>query len=61
MKSKRLTALIVGVLFIIGTVSGVLSGVFTGQIFSAPDYLGAIARVCDILCKREGSIISDPI
>lgn len=43
MKSQRSTALIVGVLFIIGTVSGVLGGVFTGQIFGATDYLGAIA------------------
>lgn len=43
MKNKRLTALIVGLLFIIGTVSGVLGGVFTSQIFGVSNYLGAIA------------------
>ena len=37
--SNRKTAVIVGVLFIIGTVAGVLSGTFTLPILGAPDYL----------------------
>jgi hypothetical protein len=37
--TNRKTAVIVGVLFIIGTVAGVLSAVFTGSTFSDPDYL----------------------
>jgi len=37
-KEKK-TAIIVGVLFIIGTVAGVLSVVFTGPILDDPDYL----------------------
>ncbi len=36
---SRKTAIIVGVLYIIGTVSGVLSRVFAGPILNAPDYL----------------------
>ena len=43
-KSFQTTARIVGVLFIIGTVSGILSAVFTGGIFSDPDYLIKIAE-----------------
>ena len=43
MKTYRKTAVIVGVLFIIGTVSGILSAVFTGSILSAPDYLAQVA------------------
>jgi hypothetical protein len=39
----RKTAVIVGVLFIIGTVAGVLSGVFTLPILGAPDYLSKVA------------------
>ena len=39
MKTNRSTAVIVGVLFIIGTVSGILSAVFTGSILGASDYL----------------------
>jgi len=39
MNSNRKTAIIVGVLFIIGTVAGVLSGVFTGPILDPTDYL----------------------
>lgn len=35
----RKTAIIVGVLYIIGTVAGVLSLVFAGSILNAPDYL----------------------
>ena len=36
---NRKTAMIVGVLFIIGTVAGVLSALFTGPILSDPNYL----------------------
>lgn len=43
-KSLKATARIVGVLFIIGTVSGILSAVFTGGIFTDPDYLAKIAE-----------------
>jgi hypothetical protein len=39
MISNRRTAIIVGVLFIIGTVAGVLSALFTGPILDDPDYL----------------------
>ena len=39
MNTSRKTARIVGVLFIIGTVAGVLSFIFTGPILDAPDYL----------------------
>jgi len=39
MNSYRKNAIIVGVLFIIATVTGVLSGVFWGSIVDAPDYL----------------------
>lgn len=39
MNTNRKTAIIVGVLFIIGTVAGILSVVFTGAILNAPDYL----------------------
>ena len=41
--SERKTATIIGVLFIIGTVMGVLSVVATNPILSAPDYLARIA------------------
>jgi hypothetical protein len=41
--THRKTAVIVGILFIIGTVSGILSAVFTGSILSAPDYLAQVA------------------
>jgi hypothetical protein len=43
MKNNRSTAVSVGVLFIVGTVSGILSAVLTGSILSAPDYLVQIA------------------
>jgi hypothetical protein len=39
MNSNRNTSVIVGALFIIGTVSGILSAVFTGSILGATDYL----------------------
>jgi hypothetical protein len=39
MNTNRKTAIIVGVLYIIGTVAGVLSVVFTSSILNAPDYL----------------------
>lgn len=42
-KSTQKTARIVGILFIIGTVSGILSAVFTGGIFTDPNYLVKIA------------------
>lgn len=43
MKANRGTAIIVGVLFIVGTVSGILSAVFTGSILEASDYLVQVA------------------
>ncbi len=43
MNTNRKTASIVGVLFIIGTVAGILSGIVTGPILSGPDYLVKIA------------------
>lgn len=39
MNSSRKTAVIVGVLFIFGTLAGILSAVFTGSMLYAPDYL----------------------
>ncbi len=39
MRSINRTAIIVGVLFIIGTAAGMLSVVFTGDILGSPDYL----------------------
>lgn len=41
-KNRRL-AILVGVLFIIGTVAGILSGVVTGPILTASDYLTEVA------------------
>ena len=43
MNPNRKTAIVVGVLYIIGTVSGVLSVVFTKSILDAPDYLAKTA------------------
>jgi hypothetical protein len=40
---NRTTSIVVGVLFIIGTVSGILSAVLTGSILGAPDYLLQVA------------------
>jgi len=37
--NSRKTAIVVGVLYIIGTVAGILSLVFTGPILESPDYL----------------------
>jgi hypothetical protein len=42
--AQRKTAVIVGILFIIGTVSGILSAVFTGGIFTDSDYLVRVAE-----------------
>lgn len=44
MNTHRKTATIVGILFIIGTVSGVLSAVFTGDILTGPNYLTEVAK-----------------
>ena len=38
MKNQRITAIIVGFLYIIGTVAGILSVVFTGPVRNASDY-----------------------
>jgi len=42
MNTNRKTAIIVGVLFIIGTVAGILSAIITGPILNGPDYLTKI-------------------
>lgn len=44
MKTNRITATIVGILFIVGTVSGILSVVVTGSIFSDQAFLARIAE-----------------
>jgi hypothetical protein len=43
MENHRKIAIIVGVLFIIGSASGVVSGVLSAPLLTVPDYLGAIA------------------
>lgn len=43
MNTSRKTAIIVGALFIVGTVAGVLSVIFTGPILNSPDYLDKVA------------------
>lgn len=43
MNTSRKTAILVGVLYIIGTVTGVLSAVFTKSVLDAPDYLVKIS------------------
>ena len=43
MNTQKKTATIVGILFIIGTVAGILSAVFTGPILGDPDYLMKVA------------------
>ncbi|MGD8403024.1 MAG: DUF4386 domain-containing protein [Anaerolineales bacterium] len=42
MKNNRITAIIVGVLFIVGTVAGISSGVVTGPVLGDSDYLAAV-------------------
>lgn len=44
MEENRKTAVLVGVLFIIGTLAGVLSVLVTGPLLNAPDYLVKIAE-----------------
>ena len=41
--NSRKTAIMVGVLYIIGTVAGILSLVFTGPILESPDYLRQVS------------------
>ena len=43
MASYRKTSIIVGILFIVGTVAGILSGVFTEPVLGASDYLNQVA------------------
>lgn len=43
MNTHRKTAIIVGVLFIIGTASGILSAAVTGPILDAPDFLSQVS------------------
>ncbi len=60
MNSNKKTARIVGVLFIIGTVAGVLSVVFTNAILTDPDYLLMVSAhenqiiMGAILCIDDG-------
>lgn len=49
MKSYRMTALIVGVLFVVGTVAGVSSGVYTAPVFNAADFPANVAREANSL------------
>ena len=42
MNTKRETAIVVGVLYIIGTVAGVLSVIFSQPLLNVPDYLGKV-------------------
>lgn len=44
MRTHKNTATFVGILFIVGTFSGILSAVFTSSIFSDPNYLVKIAE-----------------
>lgn len=44
MNSNKNTARIVGVLYVIGTVAGILSLVFTGSILEEPDYLIQVSK-----------------
>ena len=43
MDTNRKTAITVGVLFIIGTISGILSAVFTAPVLDSPDYLNQLS------------------
>lgn len=47
MNTNRKTAIIVGVLYIIGTVAGVLSMIVTWGLLDAPDYLNVLASSAD--------------
>jgi len=53
-RNYRKISIIVGVLFIIGTVAGILSGIVTGSVLGASDYLVQIAA-------NENSIVSGAI
>lgn len=44
MEENRKTSVVVGVLFIIGTVAGILSVLVAGPVLNAPDYLVKIAE-----------------
>ena len=50
MNTNRKTAVLVGLFFIIGTVAGILSGVVTGPVLDASDYLTQVNT-------NEGSVI----
>lgn len=43
MDADRRTAILAGVLFIVGTIAGVLSVVVTAGLLDAPDYLSRVA------------------
>jgi len=43
MDTNRKTAITVGVLFIIGTISGILSAVYTAPVLDSPDYLNQLS------------------
>lgn len=49
MKPYRMTALLVGVLFVVGSVAGVLSQVVTAPVFGAADFPANVAREADSL------------
>lgn len=49
MKPYRMTALIVGVLFVVGTVAGAMSQVYTAPVFAAADFPANVARQTDAL------------
>ncbi|ELR72067.1 hypothetical protein C900_01932 [Fulvivirga imtechensis AK7] len=44
MKANRRTGIIIGILFIVGTFSGILSFFFTGTVSDSPEYLAQIAE-----------------
>jgi hypothetical protein len=50
-ETNRSTSVIVGILFIIGTVAGISSGIVTGPVLGASDYLAAVVA-------NESSIVS---
>ena len=55
MKTHRKTAMIVGVLYIVGTVAGVLSMVVTSGLLDSPDDLSAVASNADRV--RSGAFL----